>query len=216
MAANAVNIPAELFSSSTIKSFRDAPAPVIIKTVQNTKFGFDKRKKALEDKYKPKPVPDDEILNLGLSTFRQVQAASVEKLENLLHRLDSRPTTTIFAQGFQPWNDPDKDPKNLRAYDLFEHLKTSKNDTVFVSTYQPDGKIPFSPEGFRYDIYAYGGIDLEKALAEDYDMPWQREIAFPGGVLPKFIKGAAPYKLDKAGNPVFSTYIPNKNFSTKL
>ena len=71
MAVNAVDIPPELFSSSTIKSFRDSPAPVVIKTVQNTKFDFDKRKKVLEEKYKPNPVLEDEILKLGLGTFQR-------------------------------------------------------------------------------------------------------------------------------------------------
>ena len=46
---------------------------------------------------------------------------------------------------------------------------------------------------FEYDIFAYGGIDVNRALGVAHEYHNQREIAFAGGILPEIICSAHEY-----------------------
>lgn len=46
---------------------------------------------------------------------------------------------------------------------------------------------------FEYEIFAYGGIDVNFVLGQDHQFANQHEIAFPGGIRREFIRSAREY-----------------------
>ncbi|GJU42639.1 nucleosome assembly protein 1;4-like protein isoform X2 [Tanacetum coccineum] len=52
---------------------------------------------------------------------------------------------------------------------------------------------------YRYEIYAPGGILVPKTLGDCYPYRGQAEVAFPGGIAPRYIRSAQPFLLSRDG-----------------
>lgn len=113
-----------------------------------------------------------------------------------LYRYDTRDPyfENIFSTGLLP-----RDRANL---DL-----SSGGATAFVSTAQRR-EINW-PGEYRYVIHAPGGIHVEPSLGMQGGSAYGGEVTFPGGVHPRYIRGAEvidPERYD------YGTFIPNPNF----
>jgi hypothetical protein len=116
-----------------------------------------------------------------------------------LWRHDDRPPSEIFANGFEPW-----DPSNTDLAGFVYYNESS----AFVSSTRNEG-LDWS-RVYRYEIRAPGGIDVNRTLGEVV-FPGEAEIAFPGGISPRFIAGAHRVGLD--GLPIPGSWIPNPFFN---
>ncbi|MBY8882307.1 scabin-related ADP-ribosyltransferase [Actinacidiphila acidipaludis] len=70
---------------------------------------------------------------------------------------------------------------------------------------------PLSRYGWRYDIAAPGGVDVNETLDLATPHPERREVLFPGGVDGRYVRGAQ--RLDR-GRPV-GPYVINPGFSER-
>ncbi|WP_143675209.1 actin cross-linking domain-containing toxin [Streptomyces sp. JV178] len=120
-----------------------------------------------------------------------------------LWRYDDRGPETIFTEGFRP-----KDPSFL---DLGAYVREN-TPSGFVST-TVDSSLAWGSH-YKYEIHAPGGIDVNRTFDKDYALavdgnPFanEAEISFPGGVRPRFVKGA----FDMYG-PQHSAWKPNPVF----
>ncbi|ARF67010.1 hypothetical protein B7C51_03105 [Paenibacillus larvae subsp. pulvifaciens] len=113
-----------------------------------------------------------------------------------LLRWDRRPPNEILVNGFIPQVvDQHLLPE---VTDLYEYVK-SNTKSIYVSTTKTrykDGKRqqPWSPRTrdngviYQYEIFAPGGIDVNRSFGEQSPWPNQLEVAFPGGISPEFIR----------------------------
>ncbi|PBC69603.1 hypothetical protein BX265_6934 [Streptomyces sp. TLI_235] len=116
-----------------------------------------------------------------------------------LWRNDDRAPAVVFAAGFQA--------KNLANLNLADHAMNSidPNGYGFVSTSR-EKRLNWGAN-YRYMIKAPGGIDVNRTLP-GHRHKGEMEIAFPGGIAPRYIKGA--YDLDPDGMPI--SWIPNPGY----
>lgn len=142
--------------------------------------------------------------------------------ERLL-RWDDRTPETIFRDGFQPRIQPA--PGDFKTKESAFDLRLYVNDnieSVFVSTaryYRNKDKklLRVKPiEGtskpketyFEYEIFGYGGIDVNFVLGP-HILQYEHEIAFPGGIQPRFIRSAREYhRASKTITPVAMHFNP--------
>ncbi|KAF8651597.1 hypothetical protein AX16_004687 [Volvariella volvacea WC 439] len=127
-----------------------------------------------------------------------------DSAERLIHWTDVHPDV-IFAHGLVPREvEPALDRLSNASLDLGAYVQdSSAAHSVFVSTTRyhrtEDGRnqrwMPRNPRRFEYEIFAHGGIDVNLSLGSR--SPWrnQREIAFPGGIRPEFIRSAREYEI---------------------
>ncbi|MFD9123242.1 glycosyltransferase [Kitasatospora sp. NPDC059571] len=118
-----------------------------------------------------------------------------------LWRNDDREPATVFAEGFQP-----KNPANMS---LMHHVMKSidPNGYGFVST-SSEKRLDWAAN-YRYKIKAPGGIDVNRTFP-GHKHSREMEVAFPGGIDPRYIKGA--FDLDPYGMPV--RWIPNPGYES--
>ncbi|AXF39515.1 putative toxin [Paenibacillus phage Yyerffej] len=113
-----------------------------------------------------------------------------------LLRWDRRPPNEILINGFVP-QVINADP-SLEETNLFRYVK-SNTKSIFVSTTKTkykNGKRyqPWSPRTrdngivYQYEIFAPGGVDVNRSFGEQSPWPNQLEVAFPGGIRPEFIR----------------------------
>lgn len=119
-----------------------------------------------------------------------------------LYRFDDRPPSEIFVEDFEP-----KNPDNSNLWDFTR----SNTDSAFVSTTTSDEPDDFYTTKYRYDIDPPGGIDINETLGDESRYPHEKEIAFPGGIQSKYIKGA--WELDSNGKPT-GEFIENPYYET--
>ncbi|GGK29382.1 hypothetical protein GCM10011583_71660 [Streptomyces camponoticapitis] len=100
-----------------------------------------------------------------------------------------RPRHEVFTDGFQP-----KNPDNM---DLYGHVDKN-TESAFVSTTTKEKPVPYNGQDYMYEIDAPGGIDINGTFGNNSPHPNEDEIAFPGGIDLKYIKGA--WELDDKGN----------------
>ncbi len=117
----------------------------------------------------------------------------------ILRRADDRHPDEVFAPGFHP--------RNPRNTDLESHLRFE--ESAFVSTTRLDNPMDIFPTRYLYDVDAPGGIDLAPTMGSALRTGHQQEIAFPGGIEGRYIKGARPYD---ATTETFGDYIPNPGY----
>jgi hypothetical protein len=116
-----------------------------------------------------------------------------------LSRADNRPPSEIFRDGFHP-----KNPANV---DLRTFVKT-EDPSAFVSTSTDADLYQGWGAKYRYHIEAPGGIDVNKTLGP-HIFEHEKEIAFPGGVASRFVKGANRVNPDGS----LGEWIPNPGFN---
>ncbi|TYB59212.1 hypothetical protein FXF51_35160 [Nonomuraea sp. PA05] len=118
----------------------------------------------------------------------------------ILRRADDRHPDEVFEGGFHP-----RDPANT---DLESHLRFEPS--AFVSTTRLDNPMDIFETRYLYDVDAPGGIDIPQTMGSALRTGHQLEIAFPGGVEGRFIRGAKSY--DPATR-TFGPYINNPHYS---
>ena len=122
-----------------------------------------------------------------------------------LSRWDGRPPTEIFRNGFVPRIAPKsiQEFRQLKITDInLVKYVVDNTDSVFVSATRHivrEGKLkqwsPALTRGrYEYEIFAYGGIDVNLTLQRKHS-PFQdqEEITFCGGVRPGLIRSAREY-----------------------
>ncbi|PAV17543.1 Hemopexin domain-containing [Pyrrhoderma noxium] len=149
-------------------------------------------------------LEDAEVIvrpNHFLDARRELVMASAEPLM----RWDERPPSQIFGEGFRPRIEPSNLEEFRRLDDNRVNIATYTYDnqaSIFVSTTRyvmSDGRIAqFHPEDYvgmyEYEIYVYGGIDINLTLRPRHNMfPYEHEVAFPGGIRPDLIRSARQY-----------------------
>ncbi|KAL7807569.1 ADP-ribosylation [Trichoderma aethiopicum] len=116
-----------------------------------------------------------------------------------LVRWDKRCPRDIFRTGFEPNGGIDSQC-NIEEYVLHNQ------ESPFISTarcyrsnecpmrWRPH-QTPFTRNrgGFEYEIFAYGGIDVNVSIIRRHRLAGQKEIAFPGGIRREFIRSALEY-----------------------
>ncbi|WP_326782821.1 scabin-related ADP-ribosyltransferase [Streptomyces sp. NBC_00151] len=127
-----------------------------------------------------------------------------------------RPPQEVFAQGAMP--------KGHRFASLLEYVYHGRDDTVWMSATR-NGSL--TAEGleqnpaqagaaagryrWRYELRVPGGVDVNATLDFASPYPFEREIAFPGGVHPRFLHSAVDLGASRAdGRP---TTVMNPHFA---
>ena len=126
-----------------------------------------------------------------------------------LSRWDRRPPGVIFREGFRPRVAPVGIYDFRETDDISLHLHRFINDhvrSIFVFTTRPvlrnarQGTVevwrpPVLGGRYRYEIFAYGGIDILATFNYHRDVmyPEQEEITFIGGIRPSLIRSATEY-----------------------
>ncbi|MFF0017789.1 putative T7SS-secreted protein [Streptomyces sp. NPDC005374] len=114
-----------------------------------------------------------------------------------LYRNDNRHPGEIFEQGFHPW-----DPSNN---DLFGYVEGNHKSAFVGTTTDPDANWV---KGYRYEIDAPGGIDVNQTLPNNKYADTDKEIAFAGGIDRKHIKGA--WEISRDGTK--GEWVPNPHY----
>ncbi|WP_405152033.1 hypothetical protein [Sphaerisporangium sp. NBC_01403] len=118
----------------------------------------------------------------------------------IVRRADDRHPDEVFGPGFHPRN-----PGNT---DLESHLRFE--ESAFVGTTRLDNPMDIFPMRYLYDVDAPGGIDIVETMGSALRTGHQREVAFPGGIEGRFIRGARPYD---AATETFGDYVNNPHYS---
>jgi hypothetical protein len=129
-----------------------------------------------------------------------------------LHKFSEKAPEEVFREGLRPKGD--------RLGHLLEHVYKSPRDTGYVSTtrnrdYVRDSALndPGSAAAlhrryrYRYDVVLPGGIDVNATLDIASPFPDQEEVAFPGGIDVRFIRGVQALEN---GSPM-GEYIFNRS-----
>ncbi|MFD7224638.1 hypothetical protein ACFV9P_27050 [Streptomyces sp. NPDC059892] len=149
---------------------------------------------------KPNPNPHPEVMEDDYDI--KITGVDQEDIkwrdsDEPLYRFDDRPPEDIFLNGF--------DPKNPDNGDLYDYV-TQNTDSAFVGTTrneQPD--LLYEDRKYRYDIDPPGGIDVNGTLGDNSRWSSEEEVAFPGGIDSRYIKGA--WEINPDGS--LGKYIPN-------
>ena len=107
-----------------------------------------------------------------------------------LYRSDSRPPSTIFAEGFQP-----RDVVNGQ-YDVEKYVLVNQPSPYVSTSYDHDLYKTWYKSGYNYYIDAPAGVDVNKTIGDTHKWADQVEVAFPGGIARQYVIGVCP--VDKA------------------
>lgn len=102
-----------------------------------------------------------------------------------VHRADRRAPEVIFAQGFAA-----KDVHNGQ-YDIRSYVLKNQ-PSPFVSTSYRDDLYKEWKSPYYYFLDAPGGIDVNATIGDDHQYAEQEEVAFPGGIMSRFIEKGCP------------------------
>lgn len=102
-----------------------------------------------------------------------------------VYRADRRSPEVIFEQGFAA-KDVQNGQYNVRSYVL------KNQPSPFVSTTYRDDLYKEWKSPFYYLVDAPGGVDVNATIGDDHQYAEQEEVAFPGGVMSKFVKKGCP------------------------
>ena len=146
-------------------------------------------------------VAADKTVDVGRITPEPVWRTTDEPL----FRLDNRPQSKIFEEGFRPLGD---------KTDLLDFTQTNR-DSVFVSTSTADDlyKHPdWSGTRFQYEVRAPGGIDVNATLPDNV-FAHEREIAVPGGIDRSVIRGGWDLVRDADGAVRRGQWVANPHYA---
>ncbi|MFC5743574.1 putative Ig domain-containing protein [Dyella tabacisoli] len=132
-----------------------------------------------------------------------VEAGSSTSLPETVFRGERSSVTPddVFANGISSKG------SNL---DLLAHTSANQGDSGFVAT-SPQFNIAqefAGRNGYIYDIFPKGGVDVNATLGASSPFPEQFEIAMPGGISPGNIRGAYPLRQGQ----LTGEYIENPSF----
>lgn len=110
-----------------------------------------------------------------------------------LFRADGRGPDVIFKEGFHP-----KDTVGGQ-YDVEKYVLKNQPSPFVSTTYDHDLFKKWAkwmkPGAFNYYVDAPGGVDVNRTIGDTHKYADQVEVAFPGGIAPRFIVGVCP--IDK-------------------
>ncbi|KAI0676608.1 hypothetical protein C8Q78DRAFT_1065378 [Trametes maxima] len=178
----------DLFVPSLVGWFSERPDDVIRAIAEASRVP----QTSAHDMFRPRQVDD--------ATTRRTNApAAAERLI----RWDLRGPQEVFWTGFPPLVYPSDGQYPPEAFNLRDYV-ANNDPSIFVGTarfYRNDRGVltrwqrrvtVSTRHRFEYDIYAYGGIDVNHVLG-DHTYANQHEIAFPGGIRPELIHSAREY-----------------------
>ncbi|NUK27319.1 scabin-related ADP-ribosyltransferase [Streptomyces lunaelactis] len=150
-------------------------------------------------------MPGDEPDRLAAATDRNIDLdglgmPAVWRTDDVpLYRSDNRPPEAVFESGFESL-----DPSRV---DLAEYVEESDHSAFVSTSYRDDIGDDFGGK-YTYEIDVPGGIDVNASMG-DHPLSYEKEVAFPGGIRPEYIKGARPYdyRTGEVGD-----LIPNPNY----
>ncbi|WP_073774301.1 scabin-related ADP-ribosyltransferase [Streptomyces sp. MJM1172] len=116
-----------------------------------------------------------------------------------LYRSDNRPPEAIFESGFEALD--------TSRVNLVEYVEESEASAFVSTSYRDDIGDDFGGK-FTYEIDVPGGIDVNTSMGP-HPLDYEKEIAFPGGIRPEYIKGARPYNY---ATGEVGDLIPNPNY----
>jgi hypothetical protein len=150
---------------------------------------------------------DDSRLDAAVDPDVDVDAITPDPVwrdtDEPLFRSDDRSPDEIFEDGLEA--------RNSDNVDLESHVFLDRPSAFVASTTNEDlYKHPeYRDRDYRYVIHAPGGIDVNTTLPDARTtFPGEDEIAFPGGVDPRFISGA--HEVNPDGT--LGRWIPNPDF----
>nr|WP_156056400.1 hypothetical protein [Streptosporangium roseum] len=146
---------------------------------------------------RPDPLRAAANRNVNVKAITPAPVWRTDRL--VLRRADDRHPDEVFGPGFHP-----RRPDNT---DLESHLRFE--ESAFVSTTRLSNPMDIFPTRYLYDVDAPGGIDLTQTMGTALRTGHQQEVAFPGGVEGRFIKGARPYD---AATETFGDYVNNPHY----
>jgi hypothetical protein len=112
-----------------------------------------------------------------------------------LYRNDDRPMSEIFENGFGP--------RNTARTDLTRYVEMNESSAFVGTSY--DDEIDMMRD-YTYEIDAPGGVDVNQSMVNK-NAP-EQEVAFPGGVDRRFIKGG----WEVEGGVKVGDYVPNPHY----
>lgn len=145
------------------------------------------------DMFRPPQVDD-------ATTRRHNAPAAAERLI----RWDLRGPEEVFWTGFPPLVFPSAGQYPRDAFNLRDYV-AHNIPSIFVGTARfyrnARGSLTrwqrrvttATAHRFEYEIYAYGGIDVNHVLGDNHQYANQHEIAFPGGIRPELIQSAREF-----------------------
>ncbi|MGH8879901.1 MAG: scabin-related ADP-ribosyltransferase, partial [Stackebrandtia sp.] len=102
-----------------------------------------------------------------------------------VYRADRRAPQAIFDEGFAA-RDVQDGQYDVRSYVL------QNQPSPFVSTTYRDDLYKDWKSPYYYFVDAPGGVDVNATIGDDHKFADQEEVAFPGGILPRFIEKGCP------------------------
>ncbi|KIM41606.1 hypothetical protein M413DRAFT_27916 [Hebeloma cylindrosporum] len=111
----------------------------------------------------------------------------------------------VFHIGFMPRVQPAQGQFPTQAFNLGSYVQDN-TPSIFVGatryTRNAQGRLTLwerrltqaTWHRFQYEIFAFGGIDVNHVLGNTHRHASQNEIAFPGGIMPQFIRSAREFQ----------------------
>ncbi|KAK6359014.1 hypothetical protein TWF696_000186 [Orbilia brochopaga] len=206
------NTHAGLFIAAALRWFQDDPGRIIQRLDEAFRAGNQGR-----------------TIEFRTDVVTDFRGHTVPASAERLIRWDYRHPNVIFRYGFVPQYDAGPgDPLANQHVDLEQYVNNNVQ-SIFVGTarcYRQNDRVArWTPRGlanrFEYEIFAFGGIDVNLSLGYNHRYFNQREIAFPGGIRTEFIRTAREY--DNNGrivriwvNPLFDVTANGRDHSSRL
>ncbi|KIM41605.1 hypothetical protein M413DRAFT_27915 [Hebeloma cylindrosporum] len=111
----------------------------------------------------------------------------------------------VFHIGFMPRVRPAQGQFPTQGFNLGSYVQDN-TPSIFVGatryTRNAQGRLTLwerrlsraTQHRFQYEIFAFGGIDVNHVLGNTHEYANQNEIAFPGGIRPQFIRSAREFR----------------------
>lgn len=150
------------------------------------------------------PDASNRVIEWRMDTVTDFRGQTVPASSERLLRWDRRHPDLIFSQGFRPrstaaWISSEMDLHDFVNRNV-ESIFTSTSRTVQREVSGAARVQIWTPRdirnSFQYEIYAPGGIEVGLSLGTANRFPNQNEVAFPGGILPRYIRTAREFDSD--------------------
>ena len=190
----------DLLITSNVPWFRNN-ADDVIRNIARATFGHDTGMES-SDLFRESIVQDAET--------RRGVAVAYERLSRWSWVTDQpggdiEHPNNVFHIGFMPRSRPAQGQYPTAQFNLAQYV-AHNTESIFVGTTRltrnAQGRLTLwerrltlaTQHRFHYEIFAYGGIDVNHVLGDTHEYANQHEIAFPGGIRPQFIRSAREFQ----------------------
>ncbi|KAG9126156.1 hypothetical protein FRC07_004675 [Ceratobasidium sp. 392] len=178
-----------LFGAAAVPFFRNAPEADLMRR--------------LDDVLRNNERYSERAIEWRTDTVNDFRGYSVPAAAERLVRWDPRHPNVVFNEGFLPHVAPGDEAGLVPdVADLGTYVDRNVQ-SIFISTARyyahpetgrPTRWVPRNIANmFEYEVFAAGGIDVNLSLGQGNRFFNQREVAFPGGIRPEFIRTARQY-----------------------